>query len=1129
MSHSASRPISKTTLHVTNISSMDKASLKLLFEAMPGFRRIAFHSDYLFVCFSDLDEASAAINTIQTKTNMQATYAKSGITGHSPPSISVPPSSILCRFFSNHALVRFKSVQHASNALERLNADTNLFANFSTKGSRGSGNASISASSSGSSGNSHDHVSMGSSNSSTKNQSGLPSLPPATTDSDVSASTEPLPPSRTLNRVGSVSSVQSEFSDTSGRYTSVALKGEGLSGSQSPSTTNTSGSRESYQAATTSSRNTNSNGNSSVSTNSGSVSSQRVPKCTIHITQIDKSMAALYTFLSLFEGFSMVAFYPDYCFVRFHDIQSASHAIEEVLFKTHMKASFARADYTLNSIPAASIGVVNSIVRVADFPSTSADEDLRQFFSLMGGFKDIHFYQASCLIYFTDHANATAALQEINTKTNFTAIYSKKTGPVFSRTSSDLNITNRSPTMRSFGRGSPMVDITAKDDIDDESNGIPNGETMAIANDEDLATSTTTTSSSTPTVAAATFTTLLIDTSVSPVPTLQASSTSASGDSISPSPSASQLTHAAQLPATYTTWGGLAAPMPLDISIKEPSSSVWQSGSSTSDPLQSQCVYGGDTGLGSDNPTIHATTNGKAALYSNMQGLSESVPTTPALTQSSLLMTGMNQDIARTVFIQQEQAIAHISSRSSAAAVTSARRKNFIADDGDEIVEPIRPRSTVMVGDSPSLSMWYRPPRNNLEEPSIRPQPKSLVPVHSDAHAAATTTIDGDSSSMMGALPTQMYTQPQNQGSIPYHEREQQRQQQPLLSRSNVNHKSSISSDSGGRGASQATLQIPPQATSLHLTPQATSLHLTSQATLQPASHTATPPLLLLRPTRTLNSTHQPSTGFSSHSSRVQSPVANPSRGYDQSHAHKLQTTQQQQQQQQQQHYPLHQHSNSLNNSYFSIPGPTQVPPRMPFGQNGLHAENIGEPHLLQAGSHSTANTHNLSTISPSSRANLVHNPLSTLYRPPLQLNGVAPFSTMTALHTQVTAAKHVLDVMYAQIVQRSGGGGGGVGLASDAAFTTYTHPGAGLTTSEPVEFGTGRNAVGGGDGIRSKGLDGSDPDGSDGDSGSSTDKVFLLSEVQRLKLENMRLRDELACRRADTEQYGMLQGLFSV
>ncbi|KND02663.1 uncharacterized protein SPPG_01748 [Spizellomyces punctatus DAOM BR117] len=158
----------------------------------------------------------------------------------------------------------------------------------------------------------------------------------------------------------------------------------------------------------------------------GGVTGSTHPKRTIHVTNIDKDKAHILHLFSQYEGFRRVAFYADYCFVCFADTRTASKAIEEILFKTKMKANFAKADFIPHQIPTSAIGHPNSIIRVSDYPSNTSDYDLVRIFERHDGFQDIHFYHASCLVYFKDQTSARRALESVNATTNFTAIYSKK-------------------------------------------------------------------------------------------------------------------------------------------------------------------------------------------------------------------------------------------------------------------------------------------------------------------------------------------------------------------------------------------------------------------------------------------------------------------------------------------------------------------------------------------------------------------------------------------------------------------------------------------------------------------------------------------------------------------------------
>ncbi|RKO86448.1 hypothetical protein BDK51DRAFT_31733, partial [Blyttiomyces helicus] len=247
-----------------------------------------------------------------------------------------------CRFFPNHALVRFRDVDCANRALEDL-ATTNLFANYSTKGSK-------SASGSGGGGG----------------RSGG-------------------------RRSGSASSASSAMASAAGPATSGGAEHGADAGSEGVG-----------------------------------VSPSNQPKKTIHVTNLDSDKANLLETFTRYEGFRRVAFYADYAFVIFQDIRTASKAIEEILFKTKMKANFAKAEFIPYPLAASAIGQVNSIIRVSDYPANTSDYDLCAIFEQYGGFLDVHFYHASCLVYYRDVGAARRALEGLNAVTNFTAIYSKK-------------------------------------------------------------------------------------------------------------------------------------------------------------------------------------------------------------------------------------------------------------------------------------------------------------------------------------------------------------------------------------------------------------------------------------------------------------------------------------------------------------------------------------------------------------------------------------------------------------------------------------------------------------------------------------------------------------------------------
>ncbi|KAJ3129493.1 hypothetical protein HK098_001260 [Nowakowskiella sp. JEL0407] len=301
---------------------------------------------------------------------MLAAYAKHGVASNTTPSIAVSPNPILyisifpyfsepellkifksydgfdsSRFFPTHTLVRFNTIENAKRALEDLNATTNLFANYSTKGAKyPSGN----------------------------------------------------------HQSGKVNNTNHRPSSVNG--SSVDEFGSSVSSSTTTTTTNH---------------------NTTVQHQPTSNSTNQ-PKHTIHVTNIKMSLLSLKKFFMSLTGFKKVAFYQDYCFIIFADVKTATQAIEEILFRTKMKANFAKAEFTPHPLSVSAIGVVNSIIRVSDYPPNTTDADLIELFESYPGLTDIQFYQVSCLVYFTDTNSSTAALDDINNTTNLTAIYSKK-------------------------------------------------------------------------------------------------------------------------------------------------------------------------------------------------------------------------------------------------------------------------------------------------------------------------------------------------------------------------------------------------------------------------------------------------------------------------------------------------------------------------------------------------------------------------------------------------------------------------------------------------------------------------------------------------------------------------------
>lgn len=418
----------KTTIHVTGISpQLDRADLKNMFSKFEGFVRICFHSDYVFVSFTEVAFAGKAIETIHNTTDMLASYAKFGATPINTPSISVQPNPILyircshmisifphfteqellkifksyegfdsARFFSSHCLVRYRDVECAKRVLEDLNATTNLFANYSTKGTKKTQSSTMS------------------------NRPNSPGNLVNSTNTLTMINNAASGFMYNLSNYGSDSDGQSSFrSDDDYSYPekpNIEFQPNKLFDRRGSYSSNASNS--SYYAS--SNHITHSNTNSSMN----HTTSQ--PKRTLHVTNFNKTKNQLRSLFASFPGFKKVAFYQEYCFVIFTDAEAASNASEELLFKTKLKVSFAKADYVPYIVSASAIGSVNSVLRVSDYPNSTTESELVEMFASYPGYIDIKFSKNYSIVYYTDTNTAKYALEDMNKTTNFTTTYLKK-------------------------------------------------------------------------------------------------------------------------------------------------------------------------------------------------------------------------------------------------------------------------------------------------------------------------------------------------------------------------------------------------------------------------------------------------------------------------------------------------------------------------------------------------------------------------------------------------------------------------------------------------------------------------------------------------------------------------------
>ncbi|KAJ3344578.1 hypothetical protein HDU83_005074 [Entophlyctis luteolus] len=338
---------------------------------------------------------------------MNAAYAKHGVASNSTPTIQVPPNPILyvsifpcfgegelleifsayegfdsCRFFPMHALVRFVNLDTAKRALEDLNLTTNLFANYSTKSTKSIGD-----------------------------------------QKRLAARVNQDPVGLELAQSPVVTSKMQQ---------NQHIPQQSIPQLQSPQQSSPTGSAISP-------------GNQSTISSGQQANNASSPKCTIHVTNLDKDIPNLLSFFKTLPGFSRVAFYIDYAFVIFTHQDHAFNAIETILFGSRMKANFARSDYTPHIVPASALGAPSSVVRISDYPATTGEEDLRALLRGFAGVVGLSVFHSSCLVTFDSIDSAQALVDELNGCTNLTCVFGKRKGSVVGA-NSNLSVTSGAPS-----------------------------------------------------------------------------------------------------------------------------------------------------------------------------------------------------------------------------------------------------------------------------------------------------------------------------------------------------------------------------------------------------------------------------------------------------------------------------------------------------------------------------------------------------------------------------------------------------------------------------------------------------------------------------------------------------------
>jgi len=151
----------------------------------------------------------------------------------------------------------------------------------------------------------------------------------------------------------------------------------------------------------------------------GNLSTQKSP--ILHITNIQCDRGDLKQLLSSFNGFLRVIFHTDSCYAIFLNEEQATKAIEQLHLSTLMNASYAPNYTPFQTAPSAN--PPNSTLRIRIFPSNITNNELTKILKSYNGFKDVTFYEDSCIVYFQNTDFAKYALEDLNVTTNLIANY----------------------------------------------------------------------------------------------------------------------------------------------------------------------------------------------------------------------------------------------------------------------------------------------------------------------------------------------------------------------------------------------------------------------------------------------------------------------------------------------------------------------------------------------------------------------------------------------------------------------------------------------------------------------------------------------------------------------------------
>ncbi|KAJ3340859.1 hypothetical protein HDU93_006151 [Gonapodya sp. JEL0774] len=436
------RPTPKCTLHVSNLTR-DRADLKVHFQSYAGFVRIAYYPNWIFLVFADSSTAAQAIQKIHATTRMQASFAQVEYTpgfvrpepGPMGPVVRVGnfPSGAgegefvkLFRSYENctdvrfgreDCLIWFSSREAATRCLDDINRTTNLCAVYYPVMSPAATQPPAAR---------------------------LPTATPQTGFSPYPSQQSSGPPPGFGQFQPRPVPQQTEFWEDDEPAT--LSMGHSIPSSPGGSSLDASAARSSASSPFPNSERSYgvegiaNNGHNVVVGPTGQMAVSGMsagygggsgfppghpPKTTLKIGNISLDRADLRKVLSSLRGFTKVAFYRDYVYACFADVECARAAMDLLHTSSRMRCVYPKYDYTTHN-DRLDVGQPCPILHVSNMPFNSNSSEFVKMFGAYEGYRETQFFRESCLVFFATERDAATALQDLNKTTNLVVVYSKK-------------------------------------------------------------------------------------------------------------------------------------------------------------------------------------------------------------------------------------------------------------------------------------------------------------------------------------------------------------------------------------------------------------------------------------------------------------------------------------------------------------------------------------------------------------------------------------------------------------------------------------------------------------------------------------------------------------------------------